>query len=63
MGDLQYEPRMLIDGELVEVEVPRRQHERIVAQLCFSLTAWANAVSVPFKSARVRCSSTASPSI
>ena len=35
--------RELIDGELVEVEVPKRQHERIVARLCFFLTGWADA--------------------
>src|ERR1700727_1113742 len=33
--------RELIDGELVEVEVPNFQHEHIVAMLCFFLTGWA----------------------
>jgi Uma2 family endonuclease len=33
--------RELIDGELVEVEVPKRRHERIVALLIHFLTAWA----------------------
>jgi Uma2 family endonuclease len=32
--------RELIDGELVEVEVPTGKHEEIVARLCFFLTAW-----------------------
>jgi Uma2 family endonuclease len=36
------DPRELIDGELVEVEVPRGKHERIVSLLCFFLEAWAN---------------------
>ena len=35
--------RELIDGELVEVEVPNLQHEQIVAALCYWLTAWAKA--------------------
>jgi len=35
--------RELIDGELVEVEVPNWRHERIVAMLCFFLTEWAEA--------------------
>ena len=35
--------RELIDGELVEVEVPNLQHEQIVAALCYWLTAWARA--------------------
>jgi Uma2 family endonuclease len=35
--------RELIDGELVEVEVPTGKHERIVALLCFFLTAWSKA--------------------
>jgi Uma2 family endonuclease len=35
--------RELIDGELVEVEVPNWQHEGIVAMLCFFLTGWARA--------------------
>jgi len=33
--------RELIDGELVEVEVPTWSHEYIVAQLCGMLRAWA----------------------
>ncbi len=33
--------RELIDGELVEVEVPTALHEYIVARLCAFLTAWA----------------------
>jgi Uma2 family endonuclease len=32
--------RELIDGELVEVEVPKRRHERIVGRLVYYLTAW-----------------------
>src|SRR5580658_8896509 len=35
--------RELIDGELVEVEVPRGKHEQIVALLCFFLSAWSKA--------------------
>ena len=35
--------RELIDGELVEVEVPTGRHEDIVIQLGYYLTAWANA--------------------
>jgi Uma2 family endonuclease len=35
--------RELIDGELVEVEVPNWRHERIVAMLCYFLTGWAKA--------------------
>jgi Uma2 family endonuclease len=35
--------RELIDGELVEVEVPRGKHEQIVALLCFFLAAWSKA--------------------
>jgi Uma2 family endonuclease len=35
--------RELIDGELVEVEVPRSNHERVVAALCFFLRAWIEA--------------------
>jgi Uma2 family endonuclease len=35
--------RELIDGELVEVEVPTRTHEDIVAWLCYALTAWSEA--------------------
>jgi Uma2 family endonuclease len=37
------DPRELIDGELVEVEVPRGKHEQIVALLCFFLGTWSNA--------------------
>ena len=37
------DPRELIDGELVEVEVPRGKHEHIVGMLCFFLIAWARA--------------------
>jgi Uma2 family endonuclease len=33
--------RELIDGELVEVEVPTRTHEDIVAMLCHFLFGWA----------------------
>jgi Uma2 family endonuclease len=33
--------RELIDGELVEVEVPSERHERIVGLLVYFLTAWA----------------------
>jgi Uma2 family endonuclease len=33
--------RELIDGELVEVEVPTHVHERMVALFCFFLEAWA----------------------
>jgi Uma2 family endonuclease len=35
--------RELIDGDLVEVEVPKRTHERLVTQLAFELEAWARA--------------------
>jgi Uma2 family endonuclease len=35
--------RELIDGELVEVEVPTGRHEEIVALLCHFLVAWAEA--------------------
>jgi Uma2 family endonuclease len=35
--------RELIDGELVEVEVPRWDHEEIVGWLVFFLRAWAEA--------------------
>jgi Uma2 family endonuclease len=34
--------RELIDGELVEVEVPKRRHERIVARIIAALVAWAD---------------------
>jgi Uma2 family endonuclease len=37
------DPRELIDGELVEVEVPGLKHETIVAALCFFLRMWAEA--------------------
>ncbi len=33
--------RELVDGELVEIEVPNGPHEFIVARLCYFLTAWA----------------------
>jgi Uma2 family endonuclease len=33
--------RELIDGELVEVEVPTRTHEAIVSLLCYFLMGWA----------------------
>ena len=33
--------RELIDGELVEVEVPKRRHERIVVKLAMALGSWA----------------------
>ncbi len=36
------DPRELIDGQLVEVEVPRGKHEQIVALLCFFLGAWSS---------------------
>jgi Uma2 family endonuclease len=35
--------RELIDGELVEIEVPTATHEDIVALLAYYLTAWAEA--------------------
>jgi Uma2 family endonuclease len=35
------DPRELIDGELVEVEVPTWSHEKIVGWLVFFLRAWA----------------------
>jgi Uma2 family endonuclease len=35
--------RELIDGELVEVEVPTADHEEIVGWLCFYLRSWAEA--------------------
>jgi Uma2 family endonuclease len=35
--------RELIDGELVEVEVPTSRHEEIVALLCHFLVGWAGA--------------------
>jgi Uma2 family endonuclease len=35
--------RELIDGELVEIEVPTRTHEEIVMQLGYFLLTWANA--------------------
>jgi Uma2 family endonuclease len=35
--------RELIDGELVEIEVPTRRHESVVALLCYYLTAWSRA--------------------
>ena len=35
------DPRELIDGELVEVEVPKWKHEQIVGLLCFFLVEWA----------------------
>jgi Uma2 family endonuclease len=35
--------RELIDGELVEVEVPTWKHEDVVAMLCYFLTAWSMA--------------------
>ena len=35
--------RELIDGELVEVEVPTARHEDVVALLAYYLTAWAEA--------------------
>ena len=37
------DPRELIDGELVEVEVPGSKHEEIVATLCFFLRTWVEA--------------------
>ncbi len=37
------DPRELIDGQLVEVEVPGLKHESIVAALCFFLRTWAEA--------------------
>lgn len=35
------DPRELLDGHLVEVEVPTWKHEKIVADLIFSLQQWA----------------------
>jgi Uma2 family endonuclease len=35
------DPRELIDGELVEVEVPTWSHEKVVGWLVFFLRAWA----------------------
>ena len=35
--------RELIDGELVEVEVPTWKHEEVVATLCFFLRLWSEA--------------------
>jgi Uma2 family endonuclease len=37
--------RELIDGELVEVEVPSKRHERIIARIVALLVAWADARS------------------
>ena len=37
------DPRELIDGELVEVEVPTLRHERIVTELTYWLSAWSHA--------------------
>jgi Uma2 family endonuclease len=37
------DPRELIDGELVEIEVPTWKHERVVARLCQALGAWSDA--------------------
>jgi Uma2 family endonuclease len=34
--------RELIDGELVEVEVPRGRHERVVARIIAALARWAD---------------------
>jgi Uma2 family endonuclease len=36
------DPRELIDGELVEVEVPTEAHEHAVAKLVYYLSAWAD---------------------
>jgi len=35
------DPRELLDGHLVEIEVPTWKHEKIVADLIFSLQQWA----------------------
>jgi Uma2 family endonuclease len=35
--------RELIDGELVEVEVPTESHEHIVVRICTALTVWSDA--------------------
>ncbi|MBI3182346.1 MAG: Uma2 family endonuclease [Myxococcales bacterium] len=35
------DPRELIDGRLVEIDVPTKLHEWIVARLCTYLTTWA----------------------
>jgi Uma2 family endonuclease len=35
--------RELVDGQLVEIEVPTARHEHVVALLCHFLTAWASA--------------------
>jgi Uma2 family endonuclease len=51
------DPRELVDGELVEVEVPTRTHERIVAQVIALLSHWAwdrNAGEVLASSYKVR---------
>ena len=37
------DPRELLDGRLVEIEVPTLSHERIVAQLIFALEGWIRA--------------------
>lgn len=37
------DPRELIDGELVEVEVPNEAHEHAVAELVYGLMAWGEA--------------------
>lgn len=44
--------RELIDGKLVEVEVPNGAHELLVATLCYLLIAWAR----PRKAGRVMAS-------
>jgi Uma2 family endonuclease len=44
--------RELIDGELVEVEVPTNAHERIVSLITYFLEAWASRASSRDQSAR-----------
>jgi Uma2 family endonuclease len=51
--------RELVDGELVEVEVPTFNHEKPVARLVAGLTSWSNAHggSAPASGYKVRVSS------
>jgi Uma2 family endonuclease len=37
------DPRELIDGVLLEVEVPNYRHERVVGRLVYRLTGWSDA--------------------
>jgi Uma2 family endonuclease len=41
LGLEEDDPRELIDGALLEVDVPNKKHEWIVARLVWSLTSWA----------------------